>query len=170
MVQEDGAQKSQEKLEIEAEFLPNRPWLLKAIVLQVRQAMYPKEHVAHAGNGSIKRYVALCLWLLVAGMFFSVARQWIAFSSSDKQFTEYVQGVLQRALLDRRPAKDVRMLVLTKAAQLSIPVQQERISITGDGTTLRTVIAYDTEIKIPLVDRVLYRMEFSNNLSNKAPR
>jgi hypothetical protein len=53
---------------------------------------------------------------------------------------------------------------MLKVAQLSIPAQNEQISVTGQGDTLRTVIAYDAEIKIPVVDRTLYRMEFSHNL------
>jgi hypothetical protein len=132
--------------------------------------MYEQQPIVSARGGSVKRYVALFLWLLLAGMFLSVARQWVLFSSSDKQLTEYVQSLLQRAAVDRQSPKEVRMLVLMKAEQLSIPVQHERIDVTGQGETLRTNIAYDTEIKIPLLHRVLYRVQFNHNLSYRAPR
>ena len=114
-----------------------------------------------------KRYIVLSSWLLVAGLFFSLAWQWIKFTSADRQFTEYVDSLLRRSVFDHRPAPQIRLLVRLKAEQLSIPVQNERINITGEGETLRTVITYDTEIKLPLTNRVLYRLEFSHNLGGE---
>jgi len=66
-----------------------------------------------------------------------------------------------------RPAKEIRTLLLVKAEQLSIPVSEERIDITGHGQMLGTVIAYDREIKIPMLGGPLYRWEFRHTLSNK---
>ena len=114
-----------------------------------------------------RRYITLCLWLVVVLMFFSLAKQWIVLTSSDKEFTEYVESLLRRAAMDRRPAKEIRTLLLVKAEQLSIPVSEERIDITGHGQMLGTVIAYDREIKIPMLGGPLYRREFRHTLSNK---
>ena len=114
-----------------------------------------------------RRHVTLCLWLVVVLMFFSLAKQWIVLTSSDKEFTEYVESVLRRAAIDHRPAKEIRALLLVKAEQLSIPVADERIDITGQGQTLGTVIAYDREIEIPLLGGGLYRMEFRHSLTAK---
>jgi len=117
-----------------------------------------------------RRYVTLCLWLVVVLMFFSLAKQWIVLTSSDKEFTEYVESVLRRAAIDHRPAKEIRTLLLVKAEQLSIPVSEERIGVTGQGQTLGTVIAYDREIKVPMLGGPLYRMEFRHNLSYEPQR
>ena len=117
-----------------------------------------------------RRYVTLCLWLVVVLMFFSLAKQWIVLTSSDKEFTEYVESVLRRAAIDHRPAKEIRTLLLLKAEQLSIPVSEERIGVTGQGQTLGTVIAYDREIKVPMLGGPLYRMEFRHNLSYEPQR
>jgi hypothetical protein len=117
-----------------------------------------------------RRYVTLCLWLVVVLMFFSLAKQWIVLTSSDKEFTEYVESVLRRAAIDNRPAKEIRTLLLVKAEQLSIPVSEERIDVTGQGHTLGTVIAYDREIKVPMLGGPLYRMEFRHNLSYEPHR
>ncbi len=117
-----------------------------------------------------RRYVTLCLWLVVVLMFFSLAKQWIVLTSSDKEFTEYVESVLRRAAIDHRPAKEIRTLLLVKAEQLSIPVSEERIDATGQGQTLGTVIAYDREIKVPMLGGPLYRMEFRHNLSYEPQR
>jgi hypothetical protein len=117
-----------------------------------------------------RRYVTLCLWLVVVLMFFSLAKQWIVLTSSDKEFTEYVESVLRRAAIDHRPAKEIRTLLLVKAEQLSIPVSEERIDVTGQGHTLGTVIAYDREIKVPMLGGPLYRMEFRHNLSYEPHR
>ena len=112
-----------------------------------------------------RRYIALCLWLVVILTFFSLAKQWIVLTSSDKEFTEYVESVLRRAAIDHRSAKEIRTLLLVKAEQLSIPVEDERIDITGQGQTLGTVIAYDRELEIPLLGGRLYRMEFRHSLT-----
>ena len=117
-----------------------------------------------------RRYLTLCLWLVVVLMFLSFAKQWIVLTSSDKEFTEYVESVLRRAAIDHRPAKDIRTLLVTKAEQLSIPVAEEGINITGHGQMLGTIIAYDREIEIPLLGGPLYRMEFRHNLGNKPQR
>jgi len=97
--------------------------------------------------------------------FFSLAKQWIVLTSSDKEFTEYVESVLRRAAIDHRSAKEIRTLLLVKAEQLSIPVEGEQIDITGQGQTLGTVIAYDRELEIPLFGGRLYRMEFRHSLT-----
>ena len=117
-----------------------------------------------------RRHVTLCLWLVVVLMFFSLAKQWIVLTSSDKEFTEYVESVLRRAAIDHRPAKEIRALLLVKAEQLSIPVSEDRIDVRGQGQTLGTVIAYDREIKVPMLGGPLYRMEFRHNLSYEPQR
>ena len=132
--------------------------------------MYQKEEALRERTGTTERYVALCLWLGITLVYFSVASQWITFSTYDKQFTEYVQHVIQGAASDHRPSREIRTLLLVKAEELSIPLPRNRIDITGEGDTLRTVIRYDTEIKVPLLNRVVYRMEFNHELTQKVPR
>ena len=119
---------------------------------------------------SVKSYTALGLWLALAFVFLSLGKQWIIFTSADKQLTEYVDNLERQAAFQHRPAKDIRTLVMLKAAQLSIPAQDDQITVTGQGETLRTIIAYDAEIRIPVVDRVLYRMEFNHTLGLPARR
>jgi hypothetical protein len=119
---------------------------------------------------SIKSYIALSLWLILAFVFLSLGRQWILFTSTDKQLTDYVATLERQAALHQRTASDIRALVLLKVQQLSIPVQEDRISVSGQGESLRTIIAYNEDIRIPVVDRVLYRIEFNHNLGLTARR
>jgi hypothetical protein len=119
---------------------------------------------------SLKSYTALGLWLVLAFVFLSLGKQWVVFTSADKQLTEYADTLERQGALQHRPAKDIRALVMMKAEQLSIPAQDDQITVTGQGETLRTIIAYDAEFRIPVVDRVLYRMEFNHNLGLPAPR
>jgi hypothetical protein len=119
---------------------------------------------------SIKSYIALGLWLVLAFVFLSLGKQWIAFTSADKQLTDYVDTLERQAAIQHRPADDIRTLVLMKVQQLSIPAQEDQIRVTGQGESLRTIIAYDAELRIPVVDRVLYRMEFNHNLGLVALR
>src|SRR5262245_17406132 len=87
-------------------------------------------------RSAVSRYIALFLWLLATVMFFSLAWQWIGFTSSDKQLTEYAKSILQRADIDRRSAQDVQSLLLLKAERLSIPVQPGQIQVRRQGETL----------------------------------
>jgi len=124
----------------------------------------PDSSLSHTRS---KGYIALTLWILLFCVFFSLAWQWVSFSSSDKELTEYVESLLRRASFDHRPNHDIRTLVVTKAEQLSLPVQKEEVNVTGEGESLRTRFAYGTEIKIPLLNRALYRMEFSHDVHVK---
>jgi hypothetical protein len=119
---------------------------------------------------AFKRYMTLSLWILVAATFFSLAKQWIAYTSADRQLTEYIESVLRRAAIDRRPTNDIRALVMVKAEELSIPLQPERLRVTRQGETVGTVLAYDAEIRVPVVNRTLYRMQFNHSLSDFFPR
>jgi hypothetical protein len=116
---------------------------------------------------TLQRYLWLTVWLFFAGAFFSIAGQWTTFTYADRQFTDYVDTLVNRAALERKPAREVRTLVLLKADELSIPVRKDQISITGQGETLASLIDYDAEITIPMVHRVLYRMEFTHNFHNR---
>jgi hypothetical protein len=118
---------------------------------------------AAPSKGAFQRYVWLTAWLFFAGTFFSVAGQWTNFTYTDKQFADYVDSVIHRAAIEHKGPSEVRTLVMLKADELSIPVHNEHISISGQGETLATLIDYDTEIKFPMVNRVLYRMEFTHN-------
>jgi hypothetical protein len=128
-----------------------------------------EDHGSHIFR-SFKSYTALGLWLVLALVFLSLGKQWVVFTSADKQLTEYADTLERQGALQHRPAKDIRALVMMKAEQLSIPAQDDQITVTGQGETLRTIIAYNAEFRIPVVDRVLYRMEFNHNLGLPAPR
>jgi hypothetical protein len=120
--------------------------------------------------GYLKSYMTLGFWLVIAFVFVSLGKQWVVLTTADKQLTEYVDNLESQAALQQRAAKDVRTLVVLKAEELSIPAQDDRITVTGQGETLRTNIAYDAEIRIPVVDRVLYRMEFNHHFGLPARR
>jgi hypothetical protein len=119
---------------------------------------------------SLKSYIALSLWLVLAFVFLSLGKQWILFTSTDKQLTDYVDTLERQAALHQRAASDIRRLVILKVQELSIPAEEDQISVTGQGESLRTIIAYNEEIRVPVVDRVLYRMEFNHNLGLPARR
>jgi hypothetical protein len=115
---------------------------------------------------SSRRYFALALWLIVGWFFFSLAWQWIVSSSSDQQLTEYVTNVVRRSTLERRAPRDVRLLIAAKAEILSISIPDDGLSVTGERGNLRTVIAYNTELKLPLLDHVFYRIQFRHNVNS----
>jgi hypothetical protein len=113
--------------------------------------MYAREAAA-AKQSSLERYIALSLWLLVAALFFSLAGQWILLNSSDKKFSEYVEGVLRRSTFDRHSPTEIRSLVMLRAAELSLPVTQGGITIRREGNAVRAMIDYDAEILLPFLN------------------
>src|SRR4051812_35904289 len=109
--------------------------------------------------------ITLLLWTLVAFFYFYLSYDYIRASMHDKQFTDYLQYVVQIAGAENRPAKEVRALILVKAEELSIPVRGEQITILGGGRSLNVGVNYDVEIEIPLLRREIYTKRFEHKIS-----
>jgi hypothetical protein len=129
--------------------------------------MHAKDYAMRHRTGSIGRYLSTGMWLLGGLVFLSLAGQWVMFSSGDQRLGEYTETLLQRAAVDHRPPQEIRTLLLVKAEELSIPLRSDQITVKRERETLRTVIDYDAEIKLPVVNRVLYRMAFSHDLRSR---
>jgi len=112
----------------------------------------------------IRKYLALGLWWVVALLFSSISWQWITYSSADKQLTEYAQGLVRRSTYDRKSTHDIRLLIQSKAEQLWIPLQPDQVLVSGQGEKLHVDIIYHEEIKTPVINHELYRIEFIHNL------
>jgi hypothetical protein len=125
------------------------------------------EAIPNVSKRQIQRYTALFLWVVAGVLFFSLAKQYILLTSSDKEFVEYAQSLIHRAAVDRRAAASVRNLLLTKAGELSIPLQDQQLKVTGHGDTILTVISYQAAIKLPLSDTVLCRLQFDHTLNHR---
>jgi len=123
-----------------------------------------QESLSHTSS---QRYIALSVWVVVFAIFSSLAWQWIALNSSDKELTEYVEGLVRRSAFDRRSAKEIRDLVLLKAEQLSIPMPEQAVNVSGQGESLQTTFTYDTVINVPILRHELYRMEFTHQVRFK---
>jgi len=91
--------------------------------------------------------------------------QWLTVNNRDKLFTEYVDHVIQVAANEQRPAKEVRTLILIKAEDLFLPVQEDEIQITGKGLALRAAVHYKVDISLPIVNQPVYRMRFDHDLA-----
>src|SRR5262245_29475777 len=124
--------------------------ITQVLALQFKLTMFAGNQISPLMSRSTQQYFAVGAWLLVILMFLSLASQWVTLTSSDRQFTEYVQGLIQRAAEERRSQKDVRTLILLKAEELSVPIQSDGINLTSEGGQLQTTLNYVTEIKIPL--------------------
>jgi len=123
-----------------------------------------QESLSHTSS---QRYIALSVWVVVFAIFSSLAWQWIALNSSDKELTEYVEGLVRRSAFDRRSPVEIRALVLMKAEQLSIPIHEQAVNVSGQGESLQTTFTYDTVINVPILRHELYRMEFTHQVRFK---
>jgi uncharacterized ubiquitin-like protein YukD len=117
-----------------------------------------------------KRRIILAAWLVVGYFYFFIANEWISASMNDRSFTEYIGHVLDLAVAEHRPPKEVRSMLLVRAESLEIPIDAEQIRITGEGRTMRAIVEYETDVRMPLINRPVYRIKFSHDVQHKDPR
>jgi len=118
---------------------------------------------------NVKRLVLL-LWVLVAFFYFYLSYDYIRITMSDREFAEYLQHVVQVSGVEQRTAKDVRDLLLIRAAQLSLPVSRDQIVVRGAGDSLDVAVNYAVDIELPLLRREIYTKRFEHNVKYQGPR
>lgn len=123
------------------------------------------EHASHA-----QTYVAMFLWMSFGFLYVFWIGQWLIVRNRDKLFTEYIDHVIQVAANEQRPAKEVRALILIKAGDLFLPVQEDEIQITGKGLALKATVHYKVDINLPIVNQPVYRMRFDHDLAPRPPQ
>jgi hypothetical protein len=112
--------------------------------------------------GARGKRMVLLLWVLVAFFYFYLSYDYV--TSSDRQFEDYLQYVVQIAGNEHRPSKEIRALLLVKAEELALPVQGEQISILGAGQSLNVAIDYNVDIDVPLLQREIYTKHFEHKV------
>ena len=121
-------------------------------------------------RGLNAKRVALLLWILVGIFYFYLFYDYVRVTSNDRQFDDYLQYVVQIAGTERRPAKEVRALILVKAEQLQLPVRGDQIAINGGAESLNVTVGYDVDIDIPLLQRQVYEKHFEHRALYHGPR
>lgn len=116
-----------------------------------------------------KARLAVVAWLLVAILYFFLSYDYIRVTMSDDEFEEYLEYVVTVAAQQRRPAKEIRQLLLVKAEQLELPVRGEEIIVRGSGDSLSVSVIYDVDIQIPVLERGLYKKLFQHKKDYKRP-
>src|SRR6266436_1382119 len=97
---------------------------------------------------SAQRFIAMFMWSFLGFLYICLVSQWLTFSRRDKLFTDYVDRSIQIAATERDPVKEVRARLLTKAADLTLPIQADEINVTGVGKTMRAVVHYKADISM----------------------
>src|SRR5689334_12144781 len=113
------------------------------------------------------RWMVLGVWILVAIVYFNISYDYIRVTSRDQRFAEYLQYVVQVAVNEHRPTKEIRTLLLVKAEELNLPIREQQIIIGGSGHGLRVSVDYDVDIDIPVFERGVYRKLFSHTAEYK---
>jgi len=127
--------------------------------------MHSKDIVAGERASHAQLYVAMFLWMFLGFLYVFLIGECLTVSNRDKLFTEYIDHVIQVAANEQRPAKEVRALILIKAGDLFLPVQEDEIQITGKGLALRAAVHYKVDISLPIVNQPVYRMRFDHDLA-----
>jgi hypothetical protein len=108
------------------------------------------------------RLVVLFLWILLAAFYFSLAYDYVIASNKDKALDKYLQYIVEVCGDDRRPTKEVRTLVLTRAEELEIDLRNDQVSVSGYGQTLKINVSYMVDINMPLLGQSIYRKVFQH--------
>jgi hypothetical protein len=111
-----------------------------------------------------KRRLVLLIWLLVAVFYFYLSYDYIQASVRDGRLAEYLDHVVQLAGSEKRPAKEVRALILLKAEELGVPLRADQIEVAGVGQAINVSVVYERDIEIPVVQRVIYKKEFRHKV------
>ena len=127
-----------------------------------RAAMSPADTTAAKPATTRARWMVLLVWVLVAVVYFNLSYDYIRVTMNDDKFVEYLQYVVQVAGTERRPAREVRALLLVKAEELELPIRGEQIAVKGSGTELNVVVGYEVDIQIPILERGFYRKQFQH--------
>jgi hypothetical protein len=119
--------------------------------------------MATATSANAKR-IALVLWVLLAFFYFYLSYDYFRVTSNDRSFEDYMHYVVQIAGQDRRPAKEIRALLLVKAEELGLPLNGDDINILGGGESLSVVVSYNMDIDFPLLQRQIYTKHFDHTV------
>jgi len=119
---------------------------------------------------SQRKRIVLLLWILVAIFYFYISYDYVRITMSDRQFSDYLQHVVQIAGTERRPAQEIRALILVKAEQLGLPVRGDQIYISGGGDSLNVAVNYDADIEIPILQRQIIPKHFEHKAKYEGPR
>ena|ERR1051326_3963718 len=122
------------------------------------------------GRSSNAKRIVLLLWVLVAFFYFYLSYDYIRVTTSDRQFADYLQHVVQLAALERRSSKEIRDLLLVKAEELSLPLRRDQILVRGNGQSLDITVNYDVDIDIPVLQRQIYTKRLEHHVTYQLPR
>jgi hypothetical protein len=121
-----------------------------------------------ASSGNSKRLVLL-IWILVGVFYFYLSWGYIRVAMDDQKFDDYLRYLVNVAGSEGRSAKEIRALLLVRAEQLSLPVHGEQINIQGGGPTLNIRVDYVVDIDIPMLQRTVYKKQFSHSAKYQVP-
>ena len=102
------------------------------------------------------------LWLLIAIIYFSLARNYISVSMADNEFEQYLQFAVNLVVNQDRSPDDLRALVMAKARELEIPLDPVNVEIRGGGETTELEVSYGVTVRFPLLPDAGYRREYEH--------
>ncbi len=104
------------------------------------------------------------LWLLVAIFYTYLASDYVQVVMRDDEFAQYLQVSVQLVGAQDRTSRELRQLVMAKARELEIPIDPDRLEISGQRQTLRLNVSYEVGIAIPLLSEAGYQKAFEHDV------
>ncbi len=101
------------------------------------------------------------LWLLVSIFYFYLASDYVQASMKDNEFGDYLTFAVQLAGSQGRNSRE---LVMAKARELELPVDEDGLEVRGQAATLELKVTYAVDIEIPLISDSGYQKTFEHEV------
>ena len=102
------------------------------------------------------------LWLLVAIFYFYLAADYVQASMNDDEFGDYLVFAVDLAGSEGRTSRELRELVMAKARELELPIDEDTLEVSGHAQSLEVRVTYAIEIDIPLLSDSGYQKTFEH--------
>ena len=120
-------------------------------------------------NKNAKRLVLLS-WVVLAFYYFTISYDYIAKELRNDRMAAYIHYVVQLAGNETRTPREIRSLLMAKAAELNIPLEPQQIQIKGSGHSLKVSLEYDVTVNTPVLAIALFSRHYEHNIGYRDMR
>ena len=114
-------------------------------------------------NKNAKRLVLL-FWGVLAFYYFTISWNYISNELRDDRMEEYIQKIVQLAGNETRTPREIRTLVMAKASELNLPVEEDQIKVVGSGHKLKISLEYEVTVTTPILAIGLFSRHYQHNI------
>lgn len=103
-----------------------------------------RRRIAERGEGNL----GCILWLLVLGLAVMISVKAIPVKVASAELYDFMDEMARRAGVNTT-AEDVKKAILTRAAELKLPVDKDDVSVVRQGDRIRMRVEYTVPVEFP---------------------